>query len=110
MYSLNHLVNGRSIRPVGINQYVITMVTHYDITMDNDIACDVLCEITMGNDVARYIHFDVTMSNDIAMCTYHDITMHIDVVMNLFYYLIVFFHYGWYGIKTRTSSCLISLG
>ncbi len=52
-----------------INQYDITMVTHYDITM--------------GNDVARDIHCDVTMSNDIAMCTYHGITMHVTRVMTL---------------------------
>ncbi len=50
----------RSIRPVEIKQYGITMATHYDITMGNDIARDVHCEITMGNNVA--------------MCTYHDIT------------------------------------
>ncbi len=30
----------RSIRPVEINQYDITMATHYDITMGNDIARD----------------------------------------------------------------------
>ncbi len=78
----------RSIRPVEINQYDIRMVTHYDITMDNDVARDVHCKITMGNDVARDIHCDVTMSNDIAMCTYHGITMHNDFAMNLFYYVV----------------------
>ncbi len=73
-----------------INQYDITMDTHYDITM--------------GNDVARKIHCDYTTSNDIAMCTYHGITMHNDVAMNLFYYvssvlcLLVLFYYGYYGI------------
>ncbi len=61
----------RSIRPVEMNQYDITMVTHYDITMGNDIARYAHCEITMGNDVARDIHCDITMSNDVAMCTYH---------------------------------------
>ncbi len=30
-------------------------MTHYDITM--------------GNDIAKDIHCDVTMSNDVAMCT-----------------------------------------
>ncbi len=49
----------RSIRPVDINQYNITMATHYDITMGNDIA----------------------------MCIYHGITMHNVVAMNLFYYV-----------------------
>ncbi len=63
----------RSIRPVEINQYDITMATHYDIRM--------------GNDVARDIHCDITMSNDIAMCTYHGMIMNIDVAMNIFYYV-----------------------
>ncbi len=49
----------RSIRPMEINQYDITMAMHYDITM----------------------------SNDITMCTYHGITMHNDVVMNLVYFV-----------------------
>ncbi len=73
----------RSIRPVEINQYDITMATHYDITMGRDAHC----EITMGNDVARDIHCDITMSNDIAMFTYHHVTMHNDIAMNLFYYV-----------------------
>ncbi len=87
-----------SIRPVEINQYDITIATHYDITMGNDI--DVHCEITIGKDVARDIHCDVTMSNDIAMCTFHGIIKHNDVAMNIFYYvfsalcLIVLFYYG----------------
>ncbi len=34
-------------------------MTHYDITM--------------GNDIAKDIHCDVTMSNDMAMCTYYAI-------------------------------------
>ncbi len=58
---------GRSIRPVEINPYDITMATY--------------CNITMGNDVARDIHYDITMSVDVAMCTYYDITMHNDVSM-----------------------------
>ncbi len=48
---------------------LLCSITHYDITM--------------GNDIARNVHCDITMSNDIAMCTYHDITMHNDVAMNL---------------------------
>ncbi len=63
----------RSIRPVAINQYDITMDTHYAITMGNYILRDAHCEITMGTDVARGIHCNVTMSNDVAMCTYHGI-------------------------------------
>ncbi len=38
----------RSVRPVEINLY----------------------DITMGVDIARDIHFDITVSNDIAVCTY----------------------------------------
>ncbi len=76
----------RSIRPVEINQYDITMVTHYYITMGSDITRDVHCEITMGYDIARDIHCDV-MSNDVAMCIYHGITMHNDIAMNIFYYI-----------------------
>ncbi len=64
-----------------INQYDITMATHYDITMGNDVARDVHCQITMGNNVAKDIHYDVIMSNDIA------ITMHNDVAMKVFYYV-----------------------
>ncbi len=56
-----------------INQYDITMATHYDITMGNDVAGDAHFEITMVNDIARDIHCDLTMSNDAAM--------------NLFYYV-----------------------
>ncbi len=60
----------RSIRPEEINQYVIKMATHYDITMHNHVARDAHCEITMGNAFARDIHCDIKMSNDFAMCTY----------------------------------------
>ncbi len=70
-----------------INQYDITMATHYDITMGNDVARVVHCEITMGNDIARDIHCDVTLSNDIAMCTNHGI-IHNDIAMNLIYSLL----------------------
>ncbi len=77
----------RSIRPVEINQYDITMATHYDITKGNDIARDAHFEITMDNDVARDIHCHVIMSNDVAMYTCHGITMHNDITMNLFYYV-----------------------
>ncbi len=89
----------RSIRPVEIDQYDITMATHYDITMGNDVARDAQCEITMVNDVARDIHCDITISNNITMCRYQGITMLNDVSINLFYYvffalcLIVLFYY-----------------
>ncbi len=61
----------RLIGPVEDNQYEITMATH--------------CEITMGNDIAGDINCDVTMRNDIAMCIYHGITMHNNDAMNFFY-------------------------
>ncbi len=77
----------RSIRPVEINQYDITMATHYDITIGNEVARDVHCEITMGNDIARDIHCDITMNSDTAMSTYHGITMPNDVAMNFLYYV-----------------------
>ncbi len=44
-------------------------MTHYDITMDNDVTRDAHCNITMGNVVARDIYYDVTMRNDVVMCT-----------------------------------------
>ncbi len=103
----------RSIKPVEINQYDVTMATHFDITIGNDVARDAHCEITMGNDIARDIHCDVTMNNDIAMCTHLGIIMHNDIAMNLFYYVysaLCLFMILFYVIKTRTSSCLISLG
>ncbi len=71
----------RSFKPVEINQYDITMATHYDITMGYNSVRDAHCEITMGNDVARDIHYDVTMGNDVAMHTYLGITF----AINLFY-------------------------
>ncbi len=69
----------RSIKPVEVNQY--------DITMANDIARDAHCETTMGSVVAWEIHCDVTMSNDVAMCTYQCITMHKFIAMNILYYV-----------------------
>ncbi len=48
----------------------IFYMTHYDITM--------------GNNIARDIHCDVTMSNEVAIYAY--ITMYDNVVMNLFMY------------------------
>ncbi len=71
----------RSIRPVGINQYYITISTHYDITMGNDDARDAHCEITMGNDNVRDIHCDVTMGNDNVRDIHCDVTMSNDVAM-----------------------------
>ncbi len=99
----------RSIKPVEINQYDITMSNHYDSIMGNDIARDGHFEITMSNDVQRDIHYDVIMNNDVVMCTYHGITMHNDIGMNIFYYvfsalylLIVLFSYGMGSMEFKT--------
>ncbi len=105
----------RSIRSVEINQYDITMATHYDITMGNDVARDSHLEITMDNVVARDIHFDVTMHNDIAMCTYYSVIMHNNVAMNPFYCvfsaLCLIMILLWVVCnKNKKSSCLIILG
>ncbi len=80
----------RSIRPVEINQYDITMTTGYDITIGNDVARHAHCEITMDTDVARNIHCDITKRNDVVMCIYHGIIMHNDIVITLsiMYYLL----------------------
>ncbi len=60
-------------------------MTHYYITMSNDVARDAQCNNTMGNDVARDIHCDVTMSNDI-MCTSQCIIMLLRTSSVTYYY------------------------
>ncbi len=50
-------------------------MTHYDITIGNDITSDV--------------HYDIIMGLDVAMCTYHDVTMHTDVAITLIYYVLL---------------------
>ncbi len=67
-----------------INQYDITIATHYEITMVNSIARGILYEIMMGDIFA--IHCDVTMSNNVIMLTCQCITLHNDVSVILFYY------------------------
>ncbi len=49
-------------------------MTHYDITIGNDVARDVHCSIIMGHDVV--------------MGTYHDVTIHVDVARTLIYYIL----------------------
>ncbi len=63
---------------------LLCSMTHYDITMGNDVAREAHCNITMGNGVVRDIHCDVTMSNDVAM--------HNNLCMNLFCYVLGLFH------------------
>ncbi len=62
---------------------LLCFMTHYNITMGNDITRDAHCNITMGNDVARDIYCDTTMSNDIVMRTSQCI------IMNLFCYILL---------------------
>ncbi len=68
-----------------INQYDITMATHYDTTMDNHIARNAHCEIAMGNDVASDIHCDMTMSNDVVMSIFCYVFSALCLIL-LFYY------------------------
>ncbi len=50
-------------------------MTHYDITIGNDVARDVHCETIMGH--------------GIVVGTYHDVTMHTDVATILIYYVLL---------------------
>ncbi len=50
-------------------------MTHYDITIGNDVARDVHCNIIMGHDVV--------------IGTYHDVTMQTDVARMLIYYVLI---------------------
>ncbi len=46
-------------------------ITHYDITIANDVASDVHYDIKMGHDVVMGIYHDVTMQTNVArMLTY----------------------------------------
>ncbi len=48
-------------------------MTHYDITI--------------GNNIARYVHYELIMGDSIVVGTYHDVTMQTDVAMTLIYYV-----------------------
>ncbi len=50
-------------------------MTHYDITI--------------GNDVARDVHFYIIMGHDVVIGTYHDVTMQTDVARMLIYYVLI---------------------
>ncbi len=50
-------------------------MTHYDITIGNDVDKDVHCDIIMGHEVV--------------MGAYHDVTMHTDVARTLIYYALL---------------------
>ncbi len=50
-------------------------MTHYDITI--------------GNDVARDVHCDIITGHDVVIGTYHDVTMQTDVARMLIYYAVL---------------------
>ncbi len=60
-------------------------MTHYDITIGNDVTSDV--------------HYEIIMGHSIVVGTYHDVTMHTDVAMTLIYYVllrpIMIFLFSW---------------
>ncbi len=62
---------------VGIKYWTLFFcsMTHYDITIGNDVASDV--------------HYEIIIGHSIVMGTYHDVTMHTDVVTTLIYYVLL---------------------
>ncbi len=77
----NHISSGDSVQSTTFwgNQVVDTTffysMTHYDITI--------------GNDVARDVHYEIIMGHSIVVGTYHDVIMHNDVATNLIYYVLL---------------------
>ncbi len=55
--------------------YFCSSMTHYDITI--------------GNDVARDVHYEIIMGHSIVVGIYHDVTMHTDVAMTLINYVLL---------------------
>ncbi len=54
---------------------IFCFMTHYDITI--------------GNDVARDVHCDIIMGHNVVIGTYHDVTMQTDVARMLIYYVLI---------------------
>ncbi len=50
-------------------------MTHYDMTI--------------GNDVARDVHYEIIKGHGIVIGTYHDVTMHNDVATTFIYYALL---------------------
>ncbi len=77
----NQISSGDSIQRTTFcgNQVVDTTffcsMTHYDITIGNDVAWDV--------------HYEIIMGHSIVVGTYHDVTMHTDVAMTPIYYVLL---------------------
>ncbi len=76
----NQISSGDSVQSTTFcgNQVVDTtffFMTHYDITI--------------GNDVARDVHYEIIMGHSIVVGTYHNVTMHTDVAMTLIYYVLL---------------------
>ncbi len=54
-----------------------------DHVMDTTFCSMTHYDITIGNDVARDVHCDIIIGHDIVMGAYHDVTMHADVTRTL---------------------------
>ncbi len=72
---------------VKINQCDITMATHYDITIGNDVA---RMQVLKSQWVMTLLGTSIVMSQCIMtllLCIYHGVTMHNDIAMDLFNYV-----------------------
>ncbi len=77
----------RSIRPVEINQYDITMSTHYDITRVMTLLGIPIVKSQWVMMLLGTSKCDVIMSNDVVMCTlylYHGITIYNELLQTSF--------------------------
>ncbi len=54
---------------------LLCSITHYNITI--------------GNDVARDVHCDIIMGHDVVMGAYHYVTLHTDVARTVIYYTLL---------------------
>ncbi len=45
--------------------------------------------ITIVNDIAKDVHCDIIMSHEVVMYAYNDVTMHTDVTRTLIYYVLL---------------------
>ncbi len=65
-------------------------MTHYDSTMDNDVARDVHFHIAMGNDIAQDTYCDVTMSKTL-QCVH---IMVLQCIMTLLWTSVIMYYYS----------------
>ncbi len=61
-------------------------MTHYDITMGNDIAKDVHCDIIIGHDIVMFTYHDVTMHADISRTLIYKVELLCQIIIFLFSY------------------------